>query len=107
MLATDGPERMFVTAGLVHCGRTACRKSLIRQGCELCCAFLQVAPWDARRHWKHAVQDPCMRSDAAGALLRGCCLEACDDAQTQLLLSVVLAAEPHEGCWANTGGFSN
>ena len=34
-------------------------------------AFLRAAPWDARRHWKHAVQDPCMRGDAAGALPRG------------------------------------
>lgn len=34
-------------------------------------AFLRAAPWDARRHWKHAVQDPCMRGDAMGALLWG------------------------------------
>lgn len=30
-------------------------------------AFLRAAPWDARRHWRHAIQDPCMRGDAAGA----------------------------------------
>ncbi len=29
-------------------------------------AFLRAAPWATRRHWKHAIQDPCLRGDAAG-----------------------------------------
>lgn len=46
-------------------------------------AFLQAGPWDTRRHWKHAIQDPCQHGDGAGAavsiiggLFRShCCLQ--------------------------------
>lgn len=79
---------MSCTAQAVH--RWAVSGTPISRGLEDLAgllAFMRAGPWDARRHWRHAVQDPCMRGDAAGALPQDWLVSwACDDAKLQDLL---------------------